>query len=118
MRVDYIRFVTSDSGLSSTHRSGLFHIASDVRRDLTLSSRQKTILDDGLLWFSENLVTPDLDVSGTESWFKCSAAGHISRARGIAEVLRELGISIAENRTEAPGTILYEDCYQVVSRSE
>jgi hypothetical protein len=114
--VGFIRFA-NDTDIFSPERSGLIQIVIHVLNHCTLTDTQRAILNDQGKWFRRNLDRPDLDVSGTESWFKCSAAEHISRARSLAEVVRELDIPIEEKYTsQSPGTILYDDEFQVVSR--
>lgn len=76
-------------------------------------------------WFDANMplptdVNPDLyseAIPHCVAWFKRSATIHLERVPGYLRVLEAHGVEWVELVTDDPGTILYEDAYQVVAVS-
>lgn len=72
-------------------------------------------------WFNQNLDKPDR-FSRTKgpfrqkkgiSWFRDSAHEHIRRMREMVEILKRHGISVRQLVTDRPGSIIYEDDFQI-----
>jgi hypothetical protein len=49
------------------------------------------------------------------SWFKDSAKEHIARARSLARILENHGVSVTTIKTRRVGYVVYEDEYQITA---
>ena len=74
-------------------------------------------------WFNENLETPKSFAKSKKphakevaiSWFKDTAAEHISKMYEIKSILEAHGIAVDVIRTSRPGYVVYEDDYQITA---
>jgi hypothetical protein len=126
-----IRFVGDQSDLYSGEPTGIFQVASRLRRSRTLAVEEQQFLCEQIRWFNRYLAQPRrfspykngwkrsrygcFRDAIAVSWFKNSATGHISRAEALAGFLRSRGIEISTITTVRPGYVTYEDSYQVVA---
>ena len=74
-------------------------------------------------WFNENLGFPRRlyyrpyskgQISGL-CWFRASAVEYVNRARYLAWLLNDIGVSIAEHKSSTPGRVLWQDDHQIVA---
>lgn len=118
-----IRFVTSDRHEPYGHRSGVFQIAYELRRENALGEPDHAELSLLLDWFGKHLPQPRrLTISRHPraddtplSWLRTSAAEHLSRLRRLTEIVQSSGVPVVELRTTRPGYVVYEDDHQVVA---
>lgn len=115
-----IRFATLATDTDSGHRSGVLVAAHALRDEGDLLRDEHETLRVLLAWFTENLPVPKvLKVSEHRraiSWFKPSANEAIRRMWELKIVLESHGYHVNVLRTEQPGSILYEDEWQVVAK--
>jgi hypothetical protein len=118
-----IRFVTSDRHEPFGHRTGIFQIAYELRREKGLSEPEHEELSLVLDWFGEHLPKPRRLTASRHpraeetalSWLKASAEEHMARLRRLTKLIEANGIPVVELRTIRPGYIVYEDEHQVVA---
>ena len=119
----YIRFVVNVKDEDSQKRLGLFQAIRYLRDEDRLSSYEEEHMKEVTKWFNDNLKTPKRFSKAKRknptpkaiSWFKDSAAEHISKMREIASVLIAHGIQVDMVKTERPGYIVYQDEFQVTA---
>lgn len=117
------RFVTTGRHPPYGHRTGVFQIAYDLRRNNVFPGSEHVQLDQLLRWFGDNLAEPTrLTVSrnpGADStaisWIRASAHDHVKRLRSLAALVEFSGIPVVELKTRRPGYIVFEDEHQVVA---
>ena len=119
----YIRFVVSDRDESSDRDRGVFSAlyALESRGELAAYELEWFRTAEG--WLNQHLRRPErLAWSGRPnaperaiSWFKASAAEHVSRMRELVALLEYKSIPVRELRTERPGYVVYEDEHQVAA---
>ncbi|MBA4224184.1 MAG: hypothetical protein C0458_25935 [Methylobacterium sp.] len=119
-----IRFVTDFTHPPFGHRSGIFRIAYQLRRELPMSSPGIGELEELLAWFDGNLAKPDRFSTSRHpraketaiSWVKASADEHVRRLRRLALLVEEVAhLRVNELRTERPGYVVFEDDHQLVA---
>ncbi|WP_139802465.1 hypothetical protein [Aurantimonas sp. 22II-16-19i] len=119
-----IRFVTRSTHRPFGHRSGVFKIAYQLRRESPTASPHLPELEELLSWFERNLATPTRFSTSRHpraqesaiSWVRASAGDHVRKLRRLALLVEEAGdICIDELRTERPGYVVFEDDHQVVA---
>ena len=122
----YIRFVSPHRDRVARVETGIFGAAYEVDYTPWRFADQPwhvAALRRELDWFARALKAPDRlhlrpGRKGFRSgfcWFRPEAQDHIAHARHMAWVLGELGRPIAEIRSRKPGTILWQDRYQIVA---
>jgi hypothetical protein len=121
----YIRFVTGEIHDDTSYELGVFQVAHKLRRKGHLPKYEETRLTELLDWFNTNLKEPTRFTTSKPpyyrkrnraiSWFKDSAAEHISKLREVASILGQNDIHIEMIQTDRPGYIVYEDNYQIVA---
>jgi hypothetical protein len=115
-----LRFATLALDPDSSHTSGILVVAHTLRDegDLTCSEHEELRLL--LAWFTANLPVPkvleDIEHRRAISWFKPSAEEAIHRMWELKRVLEQHGHHINVLRTDTPGTVVYEDEWQVVAK--
>jgi hypothetical protein len=119
----YIRFVTAKRDEQSGRRQGLFYAAYGLADGGGLSADELADLDEVHDWFSRNMSEPTRASWSPRphakaqalSWFKESAARHVSRMRTLQALLERHGVFADVLRTARPGYIVYEDEHQVLA---
>jgi hypothetical protein len=102
---------------------GVFAMVNTLSRRGLLSPEQDAFRAATNRWFDEHLPNPVEVVPGLYSeetpravaWFKRSAEVFLARVPGYLEILDAHGVSWQAIASDDPGTILYEDAYQVVA---
>lgn len=118
----YIRFETNICFQGTQYKKGIFAAMGDLKRMNRMSKEEKIWYENIADWFNKNLSNPscfDLPVPNdikfrAKSWFVFSQSDFLSNSRAVAELLQKHGIIVNELLSENPGTILYEDSFQVV----
>ena len=104
----------------SHRKQGVLVAGHDLRDAGVLPCEDYQRLETLLAWFNIHLRIPCvLASSGSEralSWFKPSATKAIEYMRELAHLLRQHDRHVQLLNTAKPGTIIYEDKWQVVAK--
>ena len=119
----YLRFVVPENDEESGREMGVFTAGGILNDNGKLYDYEIKLRKQILTWFTNNLEVPDVQASESNyyakptaiSWFKSSAATHISKMREYIEILKAHDIHVKQLVTERPGKIVYEDEYQVAA---
>jgi hypothetical protein len=115
----FIRFVVGTDDDDAGSLEGLFSVARLLRDDQKLELYEVDWLDQVYAWFNAELPCPPFIrqrfPADAVSWFRSSASRYISSMWDLAALLREHGQPIRMLRSDRPGTIIYEDPFQVVA---
>ena len=115
-----VRFCTLRRDPNSHSPQGIFQAAIELRDDGRLERYEEDWLERELRWLRMHLPSPDcLRDEGNERaicWFKPEAKRVIEKVRGLVALLEAKGVPVAMLTTADPGTIIYEDKWQVVAK--
>jgi hypothetical protein len=115
-----VRFCTLRRDATSHSPQGIFHAAIELRDDGRLEAYEEEWLERELRWLRMHLPSPDcLRDEGNERaicWFKPEARRAIEKVRGIVALLEAKGVPVEMRTTADPGTVVYEDKWQVVAK--
>jgi hypothetical protein len=118
----YVRF----EGTTLTPRGnypGVFGLANVLARDGRLTPEQHRFWRANNDWYDANYTNPStVDPTvydprinpGAAAWFKIESQQLVSRVDGYLELLAAHGVECRRLESSDPGTIIYEDEYQVV----
>jgi hypothetical protein len=99
---------------------GVFQAAMRLRDAGQLEPYEEEWLERELSWLRMHLASPDcLREPGNERaicWFKAEAKRPIDKVRGVVALLEARGVIVRQVTTASPGTVLYEDGWQVVAK--
>ena len=116
----FLRFVVKKQDRDSRSFSGLFTEAYALREARDLEAHEDAQLGRFLTWMKENLQDPPcLAEPGNDRaicWFKDTARTPLEKAWEAVSLLREQGVPIEMIKSEDPGTIIYEDDWQVAAK--
>ena len=114
----FIRLVVGADHEDHRVLTGLVTEAKLLRRSGVLTENEEAVLEEHYKWLNENLPCPPYSTSTwpktVAAWFKDSATEPIRRLRAIGSLLEEHGMQVRMLRSKNPGTVHYEDAYQVV----
>ena len=115
-----IRFTTLAADPDSGHTSGVLVAAHTLRDEGELTAQEHQQLREALSWFNQELFVPKL-LEQTEhrraiSWFKPAADEAIRRMWHLKHLLDFHGCHVEVLRTSEPGTVVYEDDWQVIAK--
>ncbi|RYD61355.1 MAG: hypothetical protein EOP83_17220 [Verrucomicrobiaceae bacterium] len=117
----YIRFVAGTNRESPRRQHGVVTALRMLRDSGEVADYEAAHIRELFEWMNENLPCPPFKESDWSSdaisWFKDSAQEFISRIRDMIVLLEIHGRPVRTITTLAPGSILYEDDYQVVAES-
>lgn len=115
----FVRFVTARQDENSHALEGVFQAAYKLRDAGKLAPFEEELLADLLKWYGTHLPSPAcLSEIGTEraiSWFKARAGKRLQKIWQIVTILKEHGVHVDMIRTDRPGTIIYEDVWQIAA---
>lgn len=115
-----IRFTTLETDPDSGYASGILVIAHTLRDEGDLTVDEHHELRTALFWFNENLHVPGelklMEHRRAISWFKPAAEEAIRRMWRLKELLDTHGHHVNVLRTRDPGSILFEDEWQVIAK--
>ena len=119
----FVRFVVPSLGRQSWGLIGIIQAAWDLRDAQAFTYHGVVCFDDLCSWFNEYLPVPKRFSRSRRSgesysaicWFKPTAIECIRKARALAFLLEDHGLSTEMIRTRKPGYIVYEDSLQVAA---
>ena len=104
---------------------GIFQAVMYCRDDVDIPAWLHRQLVDEFQWFKDYLPSPDEQYfeycysrhyhPDAICWFKASAKGFIDRAWALKALIGEAGLPMAVAHTQHPGSITYQDKYQIVA---
>jgi hypothetical protein len=124
--VRFIRFVLGRRDQDSGIEEGLFRLAYELRDSALVEPTDRESLAETLVWFDQNLDTPDR-FNRTRSkgfyrrkargiaWFKDTATEHLTRMHGIKKILEQYGHPVVMLSEARVGYLVYEDPFQVIA---
>jgi hypothetical protein len=117
----YIRFVVGTNREAPRYQTGAVVELRMLRDSGELPDYDIDSINELFEWINRELPCPPFDGAGWSKdaicWFKDGAQDLISRFRDMIAILEIHGRPVRTIRTSKPGTILYEDDYQVVAMS-
>jgi hypothetical protein len=115
-----VRFCVLRSDPHSHSPQGVFQVAIELRDGGHLEPYEEEWLERDMGWLRKHLPSPGcLRDPGNDRaicWFKPGAKEAIDRVRGMVAFLETRGIAVSMVTTADPGTVLYEDPWQVVAK--
>ena len=118
--ITFLRFQTRVQNNNSHRPSGVFMAVNDIRDSNLLTPYHRDEIENHLSWLRKHLNSPaclkDVGNERALSWFHPRAVEPIRRIRYIVEILREYGVEIDQVTTDQPGTVIYEDGWQVIAK--
>ena len=116
----FIRFVLLKSDPESTKKQGILVAAHELRDEGDLTIEEHQILREALSWFNQHLKVPAClkrsENRRALSWFKDSAQKPLQHMWNLVYILRDHGLHVDVIKTDDPGTIIYEDGWQIVAK--
>ncbi len=123
---EYIRYQSRTPNPAGFH-VGVFGLVNVLGRHGMLTPGQERFRQENNAWYDAAYPDPGIVARGiygpganlrAAAWFKSSATALITRIAGYLAILDAHAIAWEEVRTIDPGTIIYEDSYQVVAIPE
>jgi hypothetical protein len=115
-----VRFCLLGRDPYSHSPQGVFQAAIELRDRGLLEPYEEEWLERDLGWLRMHLPSPDcLKDAGNDRaicWFKPGARRAIDKVRGIVALLETRSIHVRMVTSADPGTIVYEDAWQVVAK--
>jgi len=115
-----VRFCLLRRDVESHSPLGVFQAAIALRDAGNLEPHEEDWLERDLGWLRVHLPSPDcLRTAGNHRaicWFRPTASDAIDKVRGIVALLMTRGVIVQMLTTAQPGTIVYEDEWQVVAK--
>jgi hypothetical protein len=115
-----IRFTTLATDPDSGHTGGVLVAAHTLRDDGDLTADEHQELHNALLWFNDHLQIPgELEQPENRraiSWFTPAADEAIRRMWHLKDLLDRHGHHVEVLRTSDPGTVVYQDAWQVIAK--
>ena len=114
-----IRFVGLVQNTENSSRMGIFSLLYVFRQNCDLEDYELRELERHCNWLGMHLrIPPPLKDNGNHraiSWFRSTAKEPLKRIRGVKAILEEYGYIVEQITTTDPGTVIYEDGWQVVA---
>lgn len=115
---EYVRFRSPYPSFSGL-KIGVFGLVNTLGRHGMLTPDEERFRRQNNDWYNAAYAQPDVYGPDrnplAECWFKASSRELVSRVRGYLAILDAHSIAWEEVHTTVPGTILYEDHWQVVA---
>jgi hypothetical protein len=114
----YVRFtIPSDTNRPrGSVATGIIHAAWRLAEDHRFAPWAYELLREHIDWYNAHVPVPrDIRLGRAICWFRPEAREAISRAWQIAELVEAIGVSVRVYRKQRPGTIVYEDAFQVTA---
>jgi hypothetical protein len=115
-----VRFATLQFDHESGYTTGILVAAHTLRDEGDLSAQEHQRLREMLSWFNEELFVPKflerIEHRRAISWFKPGAVEAIRRMWELKQFLLLNGIHVCVLKTNEPGTIVFEDDWQVIAK--
>ena len=119
-RCSYLRFALSEVDGESHRKRGVLVSAHDLSESGQLANVDQARVESLLNWFNTHLKVPSL-LRGNEhrraiSWYKSTAETPIGMMWELVHLLRDNGCLVELLKTKDPGSVIYEDKWQVVAK--
>ena len=115
-----VRFCTLSRSSRSHSPQGIFQAAIELRDAGQLEKYEEAWLEGELGWLRANLPSPDCLQKKVNAraicWFKPQAKSAIEKVRGIVALLESRGVHVKMITIADPGTIIYQDEWQIVAK--
>ena len=119
----YLRFRIHRFDEEARAPVGVFDEAYRLLEEGALAEHETEAIEELLGWFKEHLPIPTRFKRAPGAhrpnraicWLKSSATEHVRQARALAALLQIQGVMVEVIKTEEPGSIVYEDDYQVAA---
>lgn len=119
----YLRFVVPVNDDESGREMGLFVAGGILENEGSMYEYEIKQRNRILSWFTKNLDVPNVQGSKSNyyskpnaiSWFRSSAAIHISKMREYSEILKAHDVPVKQLVTDRPGKIVYEGEFQIAA---
>jgi hypothetical protein len=115
-----VRFCILRRDPSSHSPKGVFQAAYELRDNDQLTNPEEEWLQREMSWLNMHLPVPGcLGISENDRaicWFKPDALRPIAKVRSIAALLEAKGVVVEMVTTDEPGSVIYEDRWQVVAK--
>ena len=113
----YIRIQATFNSIVTGKPCGIFGVIQSLKLQEKLNPQELSLFEDIEAWFISNLDQPDFYNNGNEikgiTWFKESSVEMLSKLQPLTQILDNHKIDYELKETAEPGTIIYEDSYQV-----
>jgi len=118
MPVEYVRFRSTSPNKNGLH-VGVFGLVNGLGRNWMLAPDEWRFWRENNDWYDAAFPQPPVYREKVHpraaAWFKSTASDFLERVPGYLAILDAHRIAWEEVRTTDPGTIIYEDEYQVVA---
>jgi len=116
-----VRFCTLNPDSRSHAPQGVFQAVFRLRDAGQLESYEEEWLERELSWLRLHLPSPNRLLGAKENkraicWFKPQAKDAIDKVRGLVALLESRGLHVTMETTADPGTVIYQDKWQVVAK--
>lgn len=119
----YLRFRIHRLDEEARAPIGVFNEAYRLLEERALAEHETEAIEELLAWFKEHLPIPtrfkrasgDHRPNRAICWLKSSATEHVRQVRALTALLEIQGVLVEVVKTEEPGSIVYEDDYQVAA---
>lgn len=115
-----VRFTTLAMDPDSGQTTGILVCAHELRDNGDLTSGEHSELRNCLAWFNEHLFVPGVlkaeEHRRAISWFKPAASEAIQHMWQLKGLLEPHGFHVEVLRTADPGSIVYEDEWQLIAK--
>ena len=96
--------------------TGIIHAAWNLADDRRFAAWEHDLLVDETAWFNANVPVPGkLRLGRAICWFRPEAREAIAHAWQMAKLVEGVGVPVRVYRRTHPGTIVYEDAFQVAA---
>lgn len=116
----YIRFVLTQVDDASNRRKGLLTASHSLMDSADIDAALRDEIARVLGWFNEHLRVPSVlrqpEHFRAISWFKPEAKRPIQRMWDLTYLLRAHGLVVEVLQTDSPGSVIYEDKWQLVAK--
>jgi len=116
----FIRFQGKRENLGTASKLGIFQLAYDLRDSELLPKYVLDELNQSLAWLKMHLHSPTVlrkeEHFRAISWFRDTAKEPLKRIWRIKTILEEYGYPIDVVKTKVPGSIVFQDGWQVIAK--
>jgi hypothetical protein len=121
----FVRFIVGSDAENAAWLTGIITESRILRDGGHLYDYESELLEKTFAWLNEHLPCPPFGAklrtgewtSDAVSWFRAEAREPIGRLWDIVAILKEHGVPVRLVATDRPGTIVYEDMFQVVAET-
>jgi len=113
----YVRFRTDLPGADARTPLGAFHAWGQLAEVEIVDPWSAERAEEVCAWFGEHLPVPRLSTDQRLAvfWLRAECRDMIQRLWDLVSVLRENDLGVELLRTNNPGRVCYQDCFQVAA---